>query len=184
MEDKSGGIIGITKAIGKTSSKVLKTTKLTINLANEESKLNNIYIAIGKKVHELYADGVNLGAFFDEKYLEITDAAAKIRDIKNRIDIVKGVRTCSKCGRTSPRSSRFCPKCGEDMGIIAEVEAEAEGEVLDVIEEVVAKEDLQISREDSPRPNEAVLIPQKICRACGSNNDETDKFCLTCGRVI
>ncbi|MDR2167793.1 MAG: zinc ribbon domain-containing protein [Clostridiales bacterium] len=169
MSDIKGSIGKAAKAITKGSGTLIKTTKLTINLSNEESKLKGIYAEIGKSVHEIYKHGGSLGALFDQKYQEILEAEAKISDIRNRLEIAKGTVTCSRCKATSKRGSAFCQKCGENL-------LETRDEILETRGELP-------SAQVAP-PVVSVEAAAKICNICGANNDANDRFCLSCGRIM
>jgi len=167
MEDIKGTLYKITNTIAKTSGELIKSTKLTINLASEEDKLKALYQEIGKKVHEIYIYGGTLGSAFDENIKLVEAQQEKIRDIKSRIDAVKGTKPCVKCGRTMDKNADFCPKCGQKNG------------------------DAPYS-EDIPEPNESPLpvfneepaVKMKICGLCGKENEIDSKFCLHCGRAL
>jgi len=181
MDEVKKGIFGVTKAITKGGGTLIKTTKLTLNLSSEEGKLNALYMEIGKKVHEIYSYGGSIGEFFDAKYQEILEQQNKINDIKTALDLAKGVRTCPKCGKGSPRTSVFCSKCGESMGEAAEAEAEnAEPVAAYTI-------DNQAPPLNSPKIEEPVkeeVKQVKSCGICGSVNNIADRFCLSCGRIL
>ena len=162
MDDVKGGIAKAAKAITKGSGTFIKTTRLTISLHNEEANLKSLYIDIGKKVHEIYQYGGSLGEFFDAKYQEVVEVQNKIDGIKSQIDVAKGVISCPKCGKASPRTSVYCPKCGESMTAAPEL----------------ATQPAQI--EEPPPP----ARKEKTCAICGAVNDQQDRFCLSCGRMI
>jgi len=168
MDEIKKGIVGATKAIAKGSGSLIKSTKLTISLSNEEAKLNSLYQEIGKKVHEIYSYGGSLGEFFDKKYIEILEQQRKIEDLKALKDLAKGVVTCAKCGKTSPAGSTFCPRCGSSVG-----EAPPEQPPEPPPEQTE-------HRHEPPAASPA----SKNCNACGSANDQFDRFCLSCGRII
>jgi len=168
MSDLKDTFMKITRGVTKTSGELLKSTKLSLTLASEEDKLKQIYMEIGKKVHEIYQYGGSLGKFFDEKYAEIQKAEAGIQDLKNQMDVIKGVKTCPKCGAGAERGAGFCPKCGVPLDTAASVPASAP-----VIPEPAAKP-------DPPPPKRETLI----CRNCQSENEPGSKFCLTCGRLL
>ena len=65
MNDLRGTLANITKNVTKTSGDFLRTTKLSMSLSTEETNLKNLYMDIGKKVHEIYQYGGSLGKFFD-----------------------------------------------------------------------------------------------------------------------
>ncbi|MCL2397925.1 MAG: zinc ribbon domain-containing protein [Defluviitaleaceae bacterium] len=178
MDDLKKGIVGVTRAITKGSGTLIKTTKLTLNLSSEEAKLNNMYTEIGKKVHEIYSYGGSLGEFFDTKYQEILAQQRKIEDIKSALDIAKGAITCPKCGKSSPRTTIYCPKCGDTIGEAPETTPTVVGEYT---QHQVQAPHLE--------PNQAPAIPPempktKVCNVCNSTNADTDRFCLSCGRIL
>lgn len=129
----------IGKNITKTSASIIKKTKLSIKISSEESKLEEKYIEIGKKVQEIYAYGGNLGKFFDEKYLEILEIEKNITEIKEKIedgkeekiynpqvnpnksieqdDIIEEIvsKICPVCDEQNEPTSRFCLKCGRNI---------------------------------------------------------------------
>ena len=175
MDDLKKGFVGVTKAITKGSGALIKTTKISLSLTNEESKLNSLYTEIGKKVHEIYRYGGSIGEYFDEKYQQILEQQRRIDELKAARDVAKGIVTCAKCGKTSPRGSVFCPKCG---GSIGEGEAAEESEAAFV----EAGQMPPVINEEPPAVPEVVLT--KICNVCGSANAVSDRFCLSCGRIL
>ncbi|MDR2903745.1 MAG: zinc-ribbon domain-containing protein [Clostridiales bacterium] len=169
MDDLKSTFVNITKAITKTSGDLLKTTKLSMNIANEESALKNIYIDIGKKVHEIYAYGGTLGAFFDEKYQELTETELKIKELKEQLDMAKGTKTCVHCGRSAPHTAEFCPKCGKPMS--------ADAPVTDY-----RAYDAPAQNALDPPPSAA---PKgRTCTVCSHVNADDVKFCEECGRML
>jgi hypothetical protein len=97
MSDIRETLVNITKSASKTTGDLFKTAKLNISLTNEQTSIKNLYMEIGKKVHEIYQYGGSLGKYFDEKYLELEAAERKVAEIKEQISIIKGVRECPKC---------------------------------------------------------------------------------------
>jgi len=197
MQDIRGTLVNITKSVTKTSGDLIKTTKLSMNLSSEETNLKNLYMEIGKKVHEIYQYGGSLGKFFDEKYLEIEASERKIADIKEQISVIKGTRACVKCGKTVDRSAEFCQKCGIRVEL-------SHGSISTTAQENVDQQPLmenEANIEATPVPNttplpltqepapaaETPLPPEPIlrsCRVCNSKNEAGTKFCLSCGRIL
>ena len=102
----------VAKLFSKTSGDIVKQTKLSLSLANEESNLKSIYTDIGRKVHEIYSYGGSLGEYFDEKYMEIQKQESKIADIQNQLNTTKGTKPCPSCSADVQKTAVFCPKCG------------------------------------------------------------------------
>ena len=170
MSDLKDTIFKFTSSVAKTSGEIVKSTKLSINLASEEDKLKAMYIEMGKKVHEIYSYGGSLGHAFDDNIKKVEGQLEKIKNIRNQIDVVKGTKTCSKCGKSMTRSAEFCPKCGNKTGD------------LDVPETVSTQPALQTEVVMPASATEAQTV--KKCNACGYENNEETKFCLHCGRIL
>ena len=184
MDEVKKGVANVARSIAKGSGTLIKTTKLTLDLSSEESKLKALYSEIGKKVHEIYSYGGSLGEYFDQRYQDILEHQRRINELQEALDIAKGVKTCPKCGKTSPRASVFCPKCGEGMTDVPEKTAETiHFTAADHPAEAAA---YHPPPKDVPTP---ILLAQappasKICNVCGNANDPSDRFCLSCGRIL
>ena len=205
MGDITGMIGKITKKITQTSSDMLKTTKLNLNLAKEEEKLKNLYISIGKKVHEIYNYGGGLGEFFDKSYEEILVIEDKIKEYRQLIDIAKGTATCPGCSKTVSGTSDFCPKCGHKIkdatpGMPESIEAGYDESVpkAEIInsyepEPIIPNTITGDNNRESLEPHEIQDEPngitdeashEKICNTCKYVNNDADKFCVKCGRKM
>ena len=166
MSDIKNSVGKAAKAITKGSGTIIKTASLSIKLSSEESGLKSIYTDIGRAVHDIYKHGGSLGGLFDEKYAQIVEAEAKIAELKEKIEIAKGTITCGRCKTTSKRESAFCQKCGEGLGEITITDAPS----------APAQPVSQV-----PPPSAQI---GKICNVCGSSNGSSDRFCLSCGRIM
>ena len=176
MDDVKKGIAGAAKAITKGGSTLIKTTRISLSLTNEESKLNALYNEIGKKVDEIYSHGVSLGEFFDAKYLEILERKNRIGELKAARDVAKGIITCTNCGKTASRGSEFCPKCGASIGAGDAASEQSEHHAADVAEAYIPESQIPPATQTAPAT--------KLCGVCGSDNDAADRFCLSCGRIL
>ena len=196
MQDIKGTLVNLTRSVTKTSGDLLKTTKLTMSLSTEETNLKNLYMEIGKKVHEIYQYGGSLGKFFDEKYLEIDAAERKIADLKEQIGVIKGTRVCTKCGKTVDRSAEFCQKCGVRVELNHAPEAE-QAPMPPMPEEMAATAPPPVDQERDiaapqspahgifPKETPPLAAPAlRTCRVCSSQNEAGTKFCISCGRIL
>jgi len=188
MSDIRDTLANFTKSVTKTSGDLFKTTRLSMSVSTEQNNLKALYHEIGKKVHEIYQYGGSLGKFFDDKYRELEACETKINELKEQISQIKGTRECTKCGKSAERAAEFCPKCG-----IRFVAGAAGPSALDT------PSDAPITPEAPPAPQmqeppqpEAPPAPLPVvsqattrkCRVCGQENDQTTKFCLSCGRIV
>ncbi len=186
MDDFRNMFGKITQNITKTSTGVLKSVKLSVNLANEEDKLKSIYYEIGRKVHEIYAYGGTLGTFFDEKYLEITESEKRIKELKEQIENSKGTKLCPNCSRSISDSAVFCPKCGHKLTF---EESKTETPAAEIKPEIKPENKQEIKIEPTPvdieeKPENLANSDIKTCSACGHLNSSSDRFCLACGRNL
>lgn len=106
------------KKISDASQNTIQKTK---NLA-DTAKLNSMITETEKKVKELYSD---LGKQFysdnieckDPKYFEvinrITECLNEINLYKEKIERLKNVKKCVKCGSPMLDDELFCAVCGE-----------------------------------------------------------------------
>jgi len=180
MDDVKKGVTNVARSIAKGSGTLIKTTKLSLDLSSEESKLKTLYTDIGKKVHEIYSYGGSLGEYFDKRYQDILEHQRKINELQEALDIAKGVKTCPKCGKTSPRVSAFCPKCGEDMAGVPSKTADDSPAPAPV----GATFGRPIPDDAPPPPPSQIPPTTKTCNVCGYSNDPKDRFCLSCGRIL
>lgn len=189
MSEIRDSIFKFTKSVSKTSGDIIKSTKLSMNLASEEDRLKKIYMEIGKKVHEIYQYGGSLGKFFDEQYEAIQDCEAKIADLTEKLNVVKGARLCPKCGKNVEKASEFCPKCGagmepaDDKGD-SRFENAAPGERIEAAEAGLAEEGAGRAEAPEKVRNGEPVAETVVCDSCQAKNEAKAKFCLGCGRVL
>ena len=213
MPDFKDTITSFTKNVTKSSGDLFKTTRLSMAVSAEQTNLKNLYMEIGKKVHEIYQYGGTLGKFFDEKFLELEASERKIEELKEEIGQIKGIRECPKCGKNAERTAEFCPKCGVRFGITAEHNSEqlpgephpsstihvdfgnpadtppAPQAVPDLPPAPSQAHTIPIPAAIPTPPAEHIPEPPKVsatrrCRVCGMENDIATKFCLSCGRIV
>ena len=195
MDNIKDTLSNVTKSVFKTSKGLIKSTKLTLDLTTEESKLKTVYVEVGKKVHEIYAYGGSLGKYFDEKYVEILECERKIEALKKDLEQAKGTRACGKCSKSVSSSSEFCPKCGNKMGS-GEGMAEAGEQRYDArYEGGNDRGDQRADYAEAPRTegtpepyghqgSSPDNRPMKNCPVCGKENSAVNKFCASCGRTL
>ena len=113
VEKISGEFEKAAKSVVKETNKVIKSTKLSLNITDLEGRLDDIYKEIGKAFFEYNECGKDEMPDLSEQFekasslkKEIEDAKAALRDIRNRT-------RCTSCGSEIGKTDIFCKKCGE-----------------------------------------------------------------------
>ncbi len=110
----------VTKKLGEASETVVRKgkelseiTKLRFSLCEEQKKADELYRKIGK----LYVS--HLGDEIDDEYLifvsEVKGLEARIRNLKQQINELKGVSFCSSCGKKLSDGATYCQSCGKKI---------------------------------------------------------------------
>ena len=155
MGDIKTSAINIAKNISQNSSKLIKTSKLSLQLSSEESKLNSSYSEIGKKMFELYKNkqAMDMSKFIAD-FEGILEKQAKINYLKESLEIAKG-RGLDKIEiEEVDRNLEFDSKNDSEDAGLEPIES------IEFIEE------------------------NKLCIVCGFSNSSIDKFCTRCGRIV
>lgn len=87
--------------------------KLNMQISDEEKKINNTYLEIGKLYMQLHA--ADSEEAFQGMVQSITDSENKIKEYQTQIQDIKGVERCPKCGAEVVKDSAFCSACGNAM---------------------------------------------------------------------
>lgn len=99
-------------AVQKTKN-MADVAKLNAQVSDEEKKINEAYLQIGKMYVANHAED-----FADEfkPYFELIHASeAKIEASQKELKELRGVEKCSCCGAEVESGSLFCSACGAEM---------------------------------------------------------------------
>lgn len=152
----------ISKKISDAGQVTIQKTKTLADVAkfssmisDEERKMNNTYMQIGKEYVQKY--GEEPAEEFKELVDLLKESESKIKEYQENIKVLKGVTNCPECGAEVQNESLFCPKCGTKMPQV----------------EVVA--------EEAEETEEAV---PKFCSKCGAAISAGSRFCVSCGNPV
>ncbi|MBO4563794.1 MAG: zinc ribbon domain-containing protein [Clostridia bacterium] len=96
-------------AIQKTQD-LANIAKLNGSISDEEKRINNSYLEIGKLYTSLH--GGDFEADFEPLISAIKDAEGKIANFKKQIQEIKGLVVCPNCGAEVSVNVAFCSACG------------------------------------------------------------------------
>lgn len=125
------------KEIGKKAKDVISTVKLEGEITGQETKIRDAFLKIGEQYFEAFKDDPD--SPYAKIIAEVTEAKAKIADLRNQINDLKGLVKCPVCGEAVSADQAFCPKCGAKLPekAVEEKVEEAVEEVKEAAEEVV-----------------------------------------------
>lgn len=110
FDDLSKKINDATSNAAQKSRDNSEISRLRAAVAEEEAKVNNAYIQIGKLYCANHSDCI------EECYRVFADAVKesekKIADMNAQIRTIRGIAVCTQCGNELPGSVAFCSFCG------------------------------------------------------------------------
>ncbi|MBQ5960519.1 MAG: zinc-ribbon domain-containing protein [Firmicutes bacterium] len=124
------------KELGKKAKDVISTVKLENEITGQESKIRESFLKIGEQYFEAFKDDPD--SPYAKIIAEVAEAKAKIADLRNQINDLKGLVKCPVCGEAVSADQAFCPKCGAKLPekAVEEKVEEAVEEVKEAVEEV------------------------------------------------
>jgi DNA-directed RNA polymerase subunit RPC12/RpoP len=138
-----------------------EVAKINSYISDEEKRINNMLLEIGKKYVELHKEEPEED--FVPFLQAIDESEKKIEDYKVQIQNIKGVVRCTNCGAEVPNGAAFCSACGAQI-VLPQPEDTAEAE---------DGEQTESEEESTVR-----------CEKCGQLLPAGTKFCTTCGTEI
>lgn len=136
--------------------------KINMQISDEEKKINDTYLQIGKLYTELHASDSEEA--FQGLVQTIADAQGKIKEYQAQIQEIKGVVRCEKCGAEVSKEAAFCLACGMKMP------------------EIVPEETEKAEEEGAVQAAESVV--EKKCSNCGAVLGNDALFCSECGTKV
>lgn len=134
-EDVKNSAGKLAKGAVDTSKKMAEKAKIKSSISQAESKLNAVYIEIGKKYEELMSG--DAGREFSELLTEAAEQKEKIAAAKAELAAVDAAAVCPNCGKFVKEDQIFCPYCGVKQEVPAPAaeaepveEAAAEAEIV------------------------------------------------------
>ena len=89
------------------------SSKINSQINEEERKINSYYTQLGKLYVTLHAE--DYAPEFEGIMSAIAESETKLKDMRTQLQMIKGVKKCTRCNADMPLDSAFCPACGNEM---------------------------------------------------------------------
>lgn len=159
--------------IKETAKKVMEISKLEYAIANQLVEKDRLATQLGYVVFNTY-DNIDRDSIAN-LVVKMDSADKKIKEMKDKVYKLKGLKKCESCGEVSKADQNFCGKCGAKLPECVEDEADdIEVEVPNDVEEIEIKINVEPVAEDS-----CGCDCEKKEEACavGENDDKCECKC-------
>lgn len=178
------------KTIAKTKE-LVDTSKLNSLISEEERKINNLYLQIGKLYVSLHNEDCEND--FAEMMSMLADSEAKIIDYQKQIQDIKGVQRCKNCGAEVASGAAFCSVCGATIPKIQVAQPEdfvkcescgadvkrgmrfctSCGKAMEAVIDVSSETEQVVE-----------AVQERVCLSCGTKVENGLAFCTECGTKL
>ncbi|MDR0984134.1 MAG: zinc-ribbon domain-containing protein [Ruminococcus sp.] len=180
---------------GQTVAQKTKNTTETIKLggmvSDEEKRIHNTYLQIGKTYYENFSDRPD--PLLSDFIYSINDSRSKIASYKEQIEQLKGISRCANCGSDLPKNSTFCSNCGASVAAPAAYGGAPTYGAPETMpgQQVGQPMGQPMAQQPIPQQPMAQPIPQPVsppvslaCSNCGVTLSPNAAFCTNCGNKI
>lgn len=206
FDDLGRKLTSVSQSAVQKTKDVADIAKINSEISELERTVNNLYGQIGKLYVAKHA--ADYESDFAGMIASVIESERKIAECRQRIQDIKGVVRCEKCGADIPVGAAFCSYCGaptpkstassntQNLEKCASCGAmipqgtrfcTACGKPMLRDAVPAALPDAQEALEQVPSPS-AEQAPEaaseKICPSCGTSNEPDCAFCTECGHKL
>ncbi len=136
-------------AVDKTGA-LVESNRINSKITGEQKIIAQLYQQIGlNMVLKSQAGEIELDESSSVLAGEIEEHREKIREYRENLAAVKGMKICPSCGELIPREVAFCPKCGVATPVpVIEEAAEETDEAFEEVSEETDAADGEVGIED------------------------------------
>lgn len=167
-------------AVQKTKQ-MADVAKLNSDISDEEKKVTNIYYQIGQLYVSLHND--NPEPDFEVLIEQLNESQIQIKNLKQQIQDIKGVKRCTTCGAEIPNNATFCSSCG--TAIIQQKTVDAANLIKCNNCGKMIEKGMKFCTFCG---NEVFFKPiqsdKKKCLLCGAVLEDGVAFCTNCGKPV
>lgn len=167
-------------AVQKTKQ-MADVAKLNSDISDEEKNVTNIYYQIGQLYVSLHND--NPEPDFEVLIEQLNESQIQIKNLKQQIQDIKGVKRCTTCGAEIPNNATFCSSCG--TAVIQQKTVDAANLIKCNNCGKMIEKGMKFCTFCG---NEVFFKPiqsdKKKCLSCGAVLEDGVAFCTNCGNPV
>ncbi|MGM9549206.1 MAG: zinc ribbon domain-containing protein [Faecousia sp.] len=145
-------------------------------IADENAKINKLYLEIGKKYVETHTEEYEEG--FSDLIKAVTASQKKLADYSLQMQFVTGIIVCTNCGHKAPKGSVFCNMCGSKLPELNLDHFEMCSQCGSLVEKG------QKLCPNCSHPMESADSSAVQCPHCKEFVEKENKFCSICGWAL
>ncbi len=139
LDDLISTTKNVAATAGKKTDEAVQLSKLKIKESQTNNDIKRKYEKLGEMVYQMAKTDTKDDNAFALMVGEIDDCFAKLDEISENIDRLKGEVVCPGCGKKTKDENAYCPSCGTKLPVREEpaepaaeaAEAPAEAENTD-----------------------------------------------------
>jgi len=124
------------KNTAEKTNKLTREMKLKSLINDDKTRIERLYIEIGRKVYEKHVreENIDIKNELIEECSKIDAYAKEIEDMRMEILELKNLRLCKKCAAEVPLNAKFCPKCGVALEENEEENNETQQDSVEIVQ--------------------------------------------------
>ena len=100
---------------GKCAGQMVDVAKLNMRIFDLNGEINDLLKSIGRMVYDTHRGAEPDAASLAPRLSQIDEKHEAIAQLKQRIRLLKNVRSCPDCGCACGREDKFCKACGRPL---------------------------------------------------------------------
>ncbi len=105
------------KFTAEKTSKIAKEAKIKMTMNENKSKIEELYVEIGKKMYEHHVNpktiDIDMESVLEDYCIQIDELCDRIEDERKELLSLKDKKQCPNCFSEIELSYKYCPNCGD-----------------------------------------------------------------------
>jgi hypothetical protein len=111
---------GTARTVTQRSADIVEAARLNIAINAEEDKIQKLYLAIGRRIYEEYAEKGAIVGDVAELCAQAGILEGNVRDMKGKLFSLRNVKECPCCKEVLDADMQFCYHCGQKQAFADE----------------------------------------------------------------